>query len=763
MQHDLVRSTAAKRIAACFLFLAFALSSCVSSPEAKSARFIEAGKELLAKKDAARAILQFQNAARQTPRNAEVYYQLALAYFGAGDPRGGMTALRRVLELNPKHKEAQLRLAEFMSGASEKRNLQDAKDRLLALVQDGPANPAALQALGLTELKLGAPDDAIEHLEQALKTAPQELLIAVTLARAKLQQGDAKDAEEVLKKASEDSPKSAAAAAVLGEFYATQKRPADAERQYQRALTLDPQYAAALFDLSMLQIAGDRKSDAEQGFKRLSGMPDRRFKHYYGVFLLEQNRKDEAVREFERIAKDDPADRSGRTRLVLVYRSLNRESDAQRVLQQALSKNPNDLDALLQRAEISLGAKKYSQAESDLDRVIHLSPDSAEPRYVMAKLHAARGETAVYRAGLFKALELDHYGLVVRLELARSFISSNQGKEALDVLDLAPESQRQLTAAMVQRNWALWTMGDLAGMRKGIDLGLSRQRTTDLLLQDGLVKLSAGNVAGSRAALEEALKLNPADVRAMSALSIAYKKENRDAVALQKVKEYASRQPNSAPVQEFLGMMLMVNGERQQARTAFDAALAADPKFVRANLELIQVDVAEGRLDSAQQRLAAILSSDGTNALALKWLGNLQAMKGDYKTAIQEYRQAVAVDSDNAQCLNNLAYLLAEFGNQPNEALKYAQKAKELAPDNPGYSDTLGWVLYRKGLYTSAVAELERATSKGGDATWKFHLAMAYAKVGDIKRGRGALQAGLKQNPNLPEAKLAREMLGSAQ
>jgi tetratricopeptide (TPR) repeat protein len=760
---QLVRSRAARFVAPCLLLAALVISSCASSREVKSARFVEAGKKLLEKKDAARAILQFQNAISQTPRNADVHYQLALAFLAAGDLRDGMIALNRAVELNPKHKEAQLKMAEIMSGASEKKYLEDARGRLQSLVQDSPENPAALQALGLTELKLGESDDAIEHLERALRTAPQELLIAVTLARAKLQQGDAKGAEEVLKKASQDSPKSAAAAAVLGEFYASQRRPADAEQQYRRALTLDPQYAVAVFDLSMLQIGGDRKAEAEQGFKQLSQMSDGRFKQYYGIFLLEQNRKDEALREFERLSKEDPSDRSTRTRLVLVYRSLNRESDAERVIQQALNKNPKDLDALLQRAEISLAAKKYPQAESDLNQVIHLSPDSAEPHYVMAKLHAARGETASYRAGLFKALELSPYALPVRLELAQSFITSKLGKEALEVLDHAPDSQKSLTAMLLKRNWALWTVGDLAGMRKGIDVGLSRQRSPEFLLQDGLVKLSTGNVSGARSALEEALKLNPADVRAMSALTVAYKKENHDSLALQKVKEYASRQPNSAPVQEFLGVLLMVNGDRQEARTAFNAALAVDPKYVRANMALIQVEVAEGKWDSAEKRLSDLVSSDGTNAVTRRWLGNVKATKGDYKSAIEEYRQAVALDPDNAESLNNLAYLLAEFGNQTNEALKYAQKAKELAPDNPGYSDTLGWILYHKGLYPSAVAELERAASQGGNASWKFHLAMAYAKVGDLKRGRGALQSGLRENPYLPEAKLAREMLGQAQ
>jgi hypothetical protein len=36
---------------------------------------------------------------------------------------------------------------------------------------------------------------------------------------------------------------------------------------------------------------------------------------------------------------------------------------------------------------------------------------------------------------------------------------------------------------------------------------------------------------------------------------------------------------------------------------------------------------------------------------------------------------------------------------------------------------------------------------------------MAYAKSGDVRRGRAILDAALKQNPNLPEAKTALEML----
>ncbi len=86
-------------------------------------------------------------------------------------------------------------------------------------------------------------------------------------------------------------------------------------------------------------------------------------------------------------------------------------------------------------------------------------------------------------------------------------------------MNAAPADQKQLAPVIVERNWALWAAGDMAEMRKGIDQGLSRGRSADLLLQDGLWKLKSGNPSGARASFEEALKINPADVRALSALN----------------------------------------------------------------------------------------------------------------------------------------------------------------------------------------------------------------------------------------------------
>jgi tetratricopeptide (TPR) repeat protein len=206
----------------------------------------------------------------------------------------------------------------------------------------------------------------------------------------------------------------------------------------------------------------------------------------------------------------------------------------------------------------------------------------------------------------------------------------------------------------------------------------------------------------------------------------------------------------------------MVHGDAKEARAALVTANSDDPNFIPAYLSLVQLDITEHKLDDAAAHLQKVLSINSGNTTARLWLAHIEETKGNHEQAMKNYRDVVAANPGNVQALNNLAYLTSEYAHQPNEAMQYAQKAKELAPNDPAYSDTLGWILYRKGLYPSAVTELERAVSKQGDPVWKYHLAMAYAKAGDVTRGRSTLRAALKQNPNLPEAKAAQEILGDA-
>ena len=719
-------------------------------------------KKLLEKKMYRRAALELKNALKTAPRDAELYYQLGVTDLGSSDIQEAALSLKRAIELDPKHVAARLKLAQLLASSSDPELLQEANKRLASVLEDNADNIDALDALALTELKLGKLNEGIGRLSAALKKSPENVTSSVLLAEALMAQHDLKGAENALKGACERNPASPGPAVTLARFYMRLNRLAEAEGQLRHALTLAPQDLATQGNLAMLLNQQGRVQEAEPMLRGLSRVQDPNYSALLGMFLFEHGRQGEAVHEFERLNRVDPAERAARTRLVAVYRSLNRGRDAERVLSDALKKNPTDLDALLQRSELYIGAKDFARAEADLNAVLHYRPTSGEAHFILAAVRQAQGAALLQRQELGQAIQLNPYLLAARLQFAQLLIEAKDSKTAVTILDEAPSAQKTMLAFIIQRNWALWSAGSLDEMRKGIDAGLKLQRLPDLLIQDGLWKLSQRDYAGARISLEEALNLNPQDLRALDVLRQSYLAQKQPAQAIQKVKEFAAKAPKSAPVQQFLGSVLAVSGNLPEARAALVAATKEDPKFVPAYLSLVQLDIAEKRWGDAEARLQDLLPISNSDPLPHIWLGNISATKGDNARALKYYQDALAADPNNTQALNNLAYLTSEFGNNPNAALRYAQKARELAPGMPQYADTLGWILYRKGLYDGAVKALQQSGSYEGDIVWKYHLAMAYAKAGNIAEGRAVLNAALKRNPNVPEAEMAKQIISLA-
>src|SRR5947209_196050 len=129
-------------------------AGCGRSPEARRDKFLARGKELINKKDYSRAMLEFQNAARATPKDAEPYFQIGTALVAAGDLRAAVVAFKQALDRNPKHTGAQLGIAQLMTVAGSEPLLKDALARLTELSAAAPDNREVLNTLALTELKL---------------------------------------------------------------------------------------------------------------------------------------------------------------------------------------------------------------------------------------------------------------------------------------------------------------------------------------------------------------------------------------------------------------------------------------------------------------------------------------------------------------------------------------------------------------------------------------------------------------------------------
>jgi putative PEP-CTERM system TPR-repeat lipoprotein len=748
-----------RKLTGCLLMLGLLLcAACSRTPRRREQRFIELGKKLLLKKDYVRANLEFRNAIQIEPDDAEPYYQLGLTQLAAGHNAAAVSCFRKATQLDPKHAGAQMKLAALLSGANDKAALEDAERHAQAAASEVPSSVDALNTLALTELRLGKPEEATAHLQQALARLPGDLESSALLMRARLAQDDMQGANQALQECFRKSPQSPEVALVMGRFSLVTQRRKAAEEQFRRAIGIDPKFAKAWMDLGMLLFHGGRKDEAGPVFRQVSALPDKTYRPVYGIYLLETGQRDSAIAELERLAKEDPADRTARTRLVKLYLIAGRRADAQKLLAQAIAKNPKDADALLERSELSIDAGKYQDAQNDLNLVLRYRPEAAEPHMVLARLHAAQGKSLNQRQELGEALRLNPNLIGVRLDLARLLIASKAAGAALEILKQAPDSQKHSLSVIVESNWALLDQGRLDEARLGVAEGLQSAHTPDLLLQDALLKTASKNYGAARASLDSVLQQSPEDLRAMGALVQLYSLQNERPTALRIVRAHAARHLKSATLQNYLGELLLADGKPADARIAFTAASSADPQFRPAQLAVARLDVSEGKPESARRALTALLGTHPDDPELWLYMGWLANSEKDFPRALASFRKVVDADPSNVVALNNLAYLLASQAGQFDEALKYAQQVKEIAPDNKGVDDTIGWIMYRKGLYRAAVQYLEKAAQDATDPVIRYHLGMAYVKIGD-KRGEPTLRAALKKAPGLPEASMAEQLL----
>src|SRR5258708_12864153 len=87
------------------------LLGCAGSPQERRNKYLSRGKDLIQKKDYTRALLEFKNAAKVIPNDAEVYYEIGLALLGLQDFRSSYAAFQKALSLDPKHAAPQLKIA----------------------------------------------------------------------------------------------------------------------------------------------------------------------------------------------------------------------------------------------------------------------------------------------------------------------------------------------------------------------------------------------------------------------------------------------------------------------------------------------------------------------------------------------------------------------------------------------------------------------------------------------------------------------------
>ena len=116
--------------------------------------------------------------------------------------------------------------------------------------------------------------------------------------------------------------------------------------------------------------------------------------------------------------------------------------------------------------------------------------------------------------------------------------------------------------------------------------------------------------------------------------------------------------------------------------------------------------------------------------------------------ALREYDKVLADDPANPIALNNASYLLAEHGGSLDEALLFALRAHELAPDSAEIADTLGWVYFQRNMPNEAILAFRDSVLKDpNNSVFRRHMAMALDEKPNAPEWMRELKAVLHGDP----------------
>jgi tetratricopeptide (TPR) repeat protein len=148
--------------------------------------------------------------------------------------------------------------------------------------------------------------------------------------------------------------------------------------------------------------------------------------------------------------------------------------------------------------------------------------------------------------------------------------------------------------------------------------------------------------------------------------------------------------------------------------------------------ELVQLYAQRHELTDAQRVLDATHAAVGNDPDLLYYLSHLYSMIGKQPQAEDVLAEVLKIDPTHSGAANDLGYSWADEGRNLDEAEKLIRLAVKDEPDNESFLDSLGWVQYKRGEFSSALKSLQAAVSDNPepDPVVLNHLGDTYYRLG---------------------------------
>jgi tetratricopeptide (TPR) repeat protein len=289
---------------------------------------INLGQVLLRAKQPAEALPQLQRAHEQKPSEFRPAYYLAETLFDRGQFSEALPIYQAALAIDPKSARAELGLGrtmmrldrrddaaphyrnasaldpelksylfELAQAYEEKKELEPA----IAIYREFPDVPAAVERVGVLNLRLGQAKDASAALEAVVRSSPTTAN-RMALAQAYLDQKATPQAEEQLAQVVSSEPQNFDVRMFYGRVLRDDRKITAAAREFQEAARIRPSAPQAWSELAGMLILNEQYPEALAALDKVKELGAENVGHmFFRATTLEHlNRKKEALEYYQR-------------------------------------------------------------------------------------------------------------------------------------------------------------------------------------------------------------------------------------------------------------------------------------------------------------------------------------------------------------------------------------------------------------------------------------------------------------------------------
>ena len=360
-------------------------------------------------------------------------------------------------------------------------------------------------------------------------------------------------------------------------------------------------------------------------------------------------------------------------------------------------------------------AAMHERAQAEANRALELRPEWEMAALLQAQI-AARTSTAQAITYLQAFVDRNPMARDVHLQLARALVGEKR-------YDEARQHFNQLLKGFPNNPDVVYPVALLALQQN--DLVVAETQFNRLLALDipdkSIAYYYLAQIAEEKGKLDEALGLYA-------------KVESGDQMVQARMRsaQILAGQGKLDEARKLLSEASTGSEEQSIQFAIAEAALLRKAKQPQAAFDLL-----DARLEQQPDNAELLYET----ALLAERLDQLEIME-------RRLRRLIELQPGYAQAYNALGYSFAERGIRLPEARELIDKALTLLPNDTFILDSLGWVLYRQGDLSGALATLERAYGMRDDPEIGAHLGEVLWALGRKDDAQKLLRAAQKKHPD---------------